>query len=237
MQSVSDTNKGRQRILLSHHRLQMAASPANAPLGEILSRQFDLLMKRLESLEQAIETVHGIIRDLMAGANFSIGVEWSPHKTRPGLHPRLYRLSKRSIPAFWPDGNVRHRWADVVHAGYLSRYVACTEGLERHMQKALEDALTFLRKSLKEREQLLATVGGKRRQLTARLNAADSSDPKAEAALLVLRTAEHRSIVHNQLAVPLSADPQASSAQGDDHAGRSEDPVEAQTTTGCGGPV
>jgi len=216
MQSVSDTNKGRERILLSHHRL---------------------LMKRLESLEQAIENVHGIIRDLMAGANFSIGVEWSPHKTRPGLHPRLYRLSKRSIPAFWPDGNVRRRWAGVIHAGYLSRYVACTEGLERHMQKALEDALPFLRKSLKEREQLLVTVGGKRRQLTARLNAADSSDPKAEAALLVLRTAEHRSIVHNQLAVPLIADPQASSAEGDDHAGRSEDPVEAQTTTGCGGPV
>jgi hypothetical protein len=193
--------KNKRRILLSQPRREQSSNPASSPLGEVLRMSVAVHMERLEELDKAIEMMHHVISDFMGGAKHSVGIEWSPHKTRPGLHPVLYRKTSMSHQrpfCIRRDGTVEPRryWCDVLKPGYVQRSLDCMPGQEDRVIGPLALAFDCLQQLFDERERLLTTVSTVRRQLTLRHQASTSApDPVKTARDLEIRTAGARAII------------------------------------------
>lgn len=201
MNANSTSKKSKRRMLITQPRRKQSSSPASSSLGEVLSMSVAAHMERLDALDKAIETMHHVISQLMVGAKYSVGIEWSPHKTRPGLHPVLYRKSAMSPQGqlcVRADGTVEQRrpWCDVLKPGYLLRSVDCLPGQEELVIEPLVHSFECIQQLFEERERLLRTVSSVRRQLTLRHQASTSaSDPVKLAKDLEISTTVDRVII------------------------------------------
>jgi len=165
-----------QRLLLSRPRRQPLDSAAEA-LRATLAPDVATLIARVTAIDSALERLHVVVQELMAGAPHSLGVEWVPHKTRPGLHPVVYKTRpKGSIEPFTSnDGSKQERrpWCVVIRPGYLMRHLSCMPGQEKRVLKHLEPSLLMLRDLLHERVRILDSLGAVRSLVTKRLDALD----------------------------------------------------------------
>ena len=124
----------------------------------------------------------------MDGAKTYVGIEWMPHKTRPGLHPVVHWRKPRVKDTVWLDGSPRRPWARVLKHGYLQRYLDCMVGQEGRLIGPLAEVFGCLQRLLDERERLLVTLAEIRRQLTTQQSAIRSGhDP-----VVLLEALEHR---------------------------------------------
>lgn len=53
------------------------------------------IIDAVQSLDEAIEDVHGLLGELMVRQRRRIGIEWRPHRTRGGTFPAVYRSHPR----------------------------------------------------------------------------------------------------------------------------------------------
>jgi hypothetical protein len=192
---MSQKSSSPRKILLTNPRRDQSSSPASAALEPVLRQTFGAQLERLDQLDKAIEAAHSLIGELMAGAKTAVGVEWIPHKTRPGLHPAVHKRKHTLRNAVWLDGSPRRLWATVVNHSYLQRHQDCMEGQEQRLIGPLTQAFHCLIKLLDERERLLDTLGEIRRQLTARKSALQGAeDPVLLLAGLERQTAGLRAL-------------------------------------------
>lgn len=177
---MPDQRPAAPKLLLSNPRREQSSSPASVKMEPLLLHAIAAHLERLSVLDKAIEAAHGLMGELMAGAKTCVGIEWVPHKTRPGLHPAVHRRKNTLKYAVWRDGNPRRQWSQALRPGYLQRYLDCMEGQEHRLLGPLAEVFDLLRLLLDERERLMATLGNARRLLTTRSNASQSeADPVA----------------------------------------------------------
>ena len=196
-----------QRLLLSRPRRQPLDSAAEA-LRATLAPDVATLIARVTAIDSALERLHVVVQELMAGAPHSLGVEWVPHKTRPGLHPVVYKTRPKGStgPFIATNGStqVRRPWGVVIRPGYLLRHLSCMPGQEKRVLTHLKPALELLRDLLDERGRILDSLGAARRLVTKRLDASDGWDPtvgtqtlESQSAGLRARLVNHTPIDHN----------------------------------------
>jgi hypothetical protein len=187
------------RVLLSKPRRLQSSAPAAKGLGAILAEQVERQMAKLTELDLAIEKAHRLIEELMSGGAFLVGVEWAPHKTRPGLHPVVFRTShglRRPLKAFVrADGTreARRAWADVLQSGYLGRNLACHPAVERTALPMLQELFSLLHGLLDDRARLLETAAVVRRLLSKQLLA--ETDVSSQLDAWEARTVAYRSLI------------------------------------------
>ena len=185
-----------RKILLSHPRSEPSGNLASTAFEPVLRQAFGARLARLNQLDMAIEKAHGLIAELMDGAKSCVGIEWMPHKTRPGLHPVVHWRKHTLRGAVWLDGRRRRSWAKVLRHGYLQRYLDCMTGQEGRLIGPLSETFDCLRRLLDERERLLDTLTEIRRQLTSQQSALRSdSDPVVVLEGLEQRTAGLRALL------------------------------------------
>ena len=156
----------------------------------------------LEVLDKVIEELHQMVQDLQLQAHFVLGVEWTPHKTRPGLHPVVYRRKGRvkSTPFVRPGGepSPRRPWGVEIKAGYLQRQVSCMPGQEALARPYLEEALALIRTLMEEREDLMAMFTVVRRMFTARRKAIKACDVEGTVGAFEQRSAAARAVLFSK---------------------------------------
>jgi len=170
-----------QRLLLSRPRRQPHNSSAAGQLGATFAPDVAALLDRVAAIDSSLEKLHVVVQELMLGAPHSLGVEWVPHKTRPGLHPVVYKTSLKGStePFIATNGSTQERrpWSEVIRPGYLLRHLSCMPGQEKRVLAHLKPALELLRDLLGERGRILDSLGAARRLVTKRLGASDGRDP------------------------------------------------------------
>ena len=153
-------------------------------------------------LDKTIEELHQMVQDLMLQAPFVLGVEWIPHKTRPGLHPVFFRRKGRvkSRPFVRPGGepSPRRPWAVEIKAGYLQRQVSFMPGQEDLARPYLEEPLALIRALMEEREDLMAMFTVVRRMFTARRKATQACDVASIVAAFEQRSAAARAVLFSK---------------------------------------
>jgi hypothetical protein len=194
---MKDKDSPARKILLSHPRSEPSGNQACSALEPVLRQAFGARLARLAQLDMAIEKAHCLIAELMDGAKTCVGIEWVPHKTRPGLHPVVHWRRHTLRGAVWLDGSRRRSWAKVLKHGYLQRYLDCMAGQEERLIGPLAEAFACLQRLLDERERLLNTISEIRRQLTSQQSALRSdNDPVAVLERLEQGTAGVRALLY-----------------------------------------
>jgi hypothetical protein len=195
---VSSRAKPR-KVLLSLPRRRATDAPAASAYRALFAGEVEFLLRRLEVLDKAIEDIHNLIQDLMLHAKFVVGVEWIPHRTRPGLHPVFARRKGRLVtkPFVRPgcEPVQRRTWATELKSGYLERHQACMPGQEALVLPCLADALRLARTFMEERELLMGSLGAVRRLLAARRNASSAADVAMQVSDLERRSTAARSVL------------------------------------------
>jgi hypothetical protein len=201
MQDKTVTSRAKPRkLLLTLPRRRPTEAPAASAFRTLLEGELASLMQHLETLDKAIEDIHHLVQDLMQEAKFIVGVEWTSHKTRPGLHPVFFRRNGRRLttPFVRPGREPvpRRPWAVEVKSGYLERHQACMLGQEDLALPFLAEALRLARTLSEERDQVMDTLGAVRRLFTARRNATLASDVGAQVSELQQRSLVARSTLY-----------------------------------------
>jgi hypothetical protein len=193
---MKDKDSTARKILLTHPRSEPSSNLASTALEPLLHQAFGARLARLGQLDIAIEKAHSLIAEIMDGAKTCVGVEWVPHKTRPGLHPVVHWRKHTLRSAVWGDGSHRRSWAKVLKHGYLQRYLDCMVGQEKRLIGPLAETFVCLQRLLDERERLLDTLAEIRRQLNSQQSALRSdNDPVVLLEGLEQQTAGVRAIL------------------------------------------
>jgi hypothetical protein len=185
--------------LLSLPRRLATEEPAATAYRTLLDEEVEFLVRRIEVLDKAIEDIHNLVQDLMRGAKFVVGVEWIPHRTRPGLHPVFAKRKGRLVtkPFVRPGREpvARRPWGTEIKPGYLERQQACMPGQDDLVLPCLSEALGLGRALVEQRDQVLDSLGAVRRLLAARRNATSEADVAMQVSELERRSAAARSVL------------------------------------------
>jgi len=148
--------------------LPIGSSPEPARLtkleAEILG-SVKAMVDDIEVLDKQIDEMHQLLGQLMFGTRKAVGVAWSAHRTRAGLHPVAYRQSpsNRAVVKLSNGKAVKRFWVTELNPPVrLSRFALGDPASDEWLVRAQKDVLRALERLLALRARAMRCLAGKR---------------------------------------------------------------------------
>ena len=163
------SKRGKGAVAARRFPLPAGTRPRPARLTQFeaeLMSSVKAMIDDIEVLDELIEKMHLLLEQLMYGTRRAVGVAWTEHPTRGGLHPVAYRQgdTKRALVTLRMGRPVTRFWVTELNPPIrLATFALGDPKSDEWLVRAQKDVLRALERLLGMRARAMACAGGQRK--------------------------------------------------------------------------